>query len=65
LAQEFASIGVPFDITKDQYGTSSPGVDVVKNQSYYPDRGGNKAHTPTEGIQEALKQARKANGHTI
>ncbi len=64
LAQEFASIGVPYDIAKSTYG-SHPKQDIVKNQTFYPGGGNNAAHTPTEGIQEALKQARKANGHPI
>jgi hypothetical protein len=48
LAKEWASIGVPEDTMRN-------GVLVKKGDSYYSDVGGNKAHTSSERIANALQ----------
>jgi hypothetical protein len=60
LAQEFASIGVPFDIPEGTY-KPYPTKDIVKNNSFYVGVGGNEAFTATEDIQEILQAMLAAN----
>ena len=48
LAQEFASVGVPYDMTTPQ------GKKLKKGESYYSGIGGNKAHNSPEAVGEAL-----------
>jgi hypothetical protein len=53
LAKEFASIPVPYDLTNDR------GTFVRAGESYYKDRGGNRAgHTVAE-VRTALEEARR------
>jgi hypothetical protein len=47
LAQEFASVGVPYDMTVG-------GKKLKKGDSYYSGVGGNKAHNPPEQVGAAL-----------
>lgn len=54
LAKEFASVGVPFDVKNDR------GVLIKKGQSYYKDRGGNRASISPAETAQALIQARSA-----
>ena len=57
LAQEFASVGVPYD-------TKRGNVEIKKGQSYYSGVGGNKAHNSPEEVGAALDadRAKKLNG---
>jgi hypothetical protein len=58
LAKEFASIPVPFDLTNDK------GTFIKAGESYYKDRGGNKAQHSVEEVRAALNQARNSKSLT-
>lgn len=54
LAQEFASVGIPYDM---KVGNKQ----LKKGDSYYSGIGGNKAHNPPEEVGAALDSDRKKN----
>jgi hypothetical protein len=58
LAREFASIPVPYDITRPA-GKGYPSRRVLKGQSYYFGIAGNNAQAPVERYQQALLEARR------
>jgi len=58
LAKEFASIPVPYDITRPA-GKGYPSRRVLKGQSYYFGIAGNNAQAPVERYQQALLEARR------
>lgn len=65
LAKEFASIPVPYDVTRPPGagGSSDPGGRPSKGQSYYEGLAGNKAGTTIDVVQTTLTQAR--NGKNL
>lgn len=57
LAQEFASVGIPYDM---KVGNKQ----LRKGDSYYSGQGGNKAHNPPEDVGAALDADRQKNMKT-
>ena len=56
LAAEFASVGVPRDMKKGEYGGGYPVRDIKKGESLYSGVGGNAASISPEVIAEALQK---------
>jgi len=58
LAREFASIPVPYDLTNDR------GTFIKAGESYYKDRGGNKANHSISEVRSALTQSKSSKSLT-
>jgi len=56
LAAEFASVGVPRDMKKGEYGGGYPVMDIKRGESLYKGIGGNAASIGPDVIAEALQK---------
>ena len=59
LAAEFASVGVPRDMKKGEYGGGWPRRDIKKGESLYSGAAGNRASISPEKVEAALDAARQ------
>ena len=59
LAAEFASVGVPRDMKKGEYGGTWPKRDIKKGESLYSGVGGNAASISPEVIAESLTKEKE------
>lgn len=64
LAMEFASVPVPYALSKNALGKAGPARDITKGQSFYAGDGLNKAHHNPDSFLAALIDIRKGGPGT-